>query len=136
MRANRTIPRPSSERVAMQLIVDRQTPVKTLYLPLAVGNQLGWHSPCGVPDNWSARNTRMSLLTGFILLSLICFLFGVYSTVLCFHPPWKFHRDVGNSGVKNISLTDRKGKLSSLKYFFCEEFGVFNAVNQLIINMK
>ena len=107
MRANRTITRLSSEPVAVRPIVDRQTPVKTLYLPLAVGNQLGWRSPCGVPDNWSARSTRMSLLTGFILLSLIYFLFGVYRTVLCFHPPWKFHRDVGNKGIKNISLTDR-----------------------------
>ena len=34
MRTNRVITRPSSERVAVRLIVDRQTPVKALRPPL------------------------------------------------------------------------------------------------------
>ena len=68
MRTDRTVTRPSSEPVSMRLIVDRQTPVKTLP-PLAVGKNTSWAvGDPGLPKRRVPDSERFS--TGYILANV------------------------------------------------------------------
>ena len=68
MRTDRAVTRPCSEPVSVRLIVDRQTPVKTLP-PLAVGKNTSWTvGDPGLPKRRVPDSERFS--TGYILANV------------------------------------------------------------------